>query len=207
MFNDMLASIESIAVDLTSRVNPSNGDKLVSNWITQTFGNRDVSADAVWVINGDRKEVSLRSWQPARYPDADMTSLVGDGESDRGQAGKIRSLYASRSIHQEIAEAEVLKVATYLVASFMTGLLPSAKRLSVESTVKASILDSWMQEYGLELESLTLINGDLEDEKSPAVVEAIKSVFLEQAEKFKAWDKNIGRGGNLADDAEAWLEL
>lgn len=196
MFHDMLAGIESIATEFNSYVNPETESKPMSNWVTQLFGNRPVSANATWTIDGESHEIEIRGFQPAR--DA-------DGNPDKGAAGDFRKLYASRGVSDDNVAQETLRFATYAVASFLSGQLPSPKRISAESTLKAEIVKFFKDDFGLELESLTLLDGNDSMTHEPESVYGVMSLFNANAQRIRdTWNQKQGRGRGDAGNID-WL--
>lgn len=196
MFNEMLAEIEVIATEFNSHRNPETDSKPMSNWVTQLFGNRPVSATAVWNLDGEESEIALDTWQPARDQ---------DGNPNKGSAGDFRKLYASRGVSDANARDEVLRFATYAAASFLSGRLPSPKGISAESTLKAEIVKAFQDKYGLELVSITLRDGDVEIAHAPDSVNGVMSLFNANADRIReTWPRVQGRGRGDAGNVD-WL--
>lgn len=148
----LLAAFLPVVTAIARKRNPANGKGLITNFPTQLFANREVSARAVWKVGKESREVRIDNWIPGRTP---------EGARDRSLGRVVWNKYASGDVKNP--EAEFWSFLTYLAASIATGVLPSPARPSGESTTKAAILRAMLAGTGVSLESIVLIGKTPED--------------------------------------------
>lgn len=194
----LLMQVESLGREFARRRNPATDSPPMTNWTTQLFGNRPVSASATWEL-GDREfKVEIDKFMPARDEKNNPVKKY---------AGTIRKIWASGKLADDKVVDELLQGATYFVTSCMTGQLPSPKRLSAESTLKGHVLAAWAAGGNLELKALTIHGDDgAEMTYKPDRVSAFVSTFDDNARHvLETWNVANGRGGGNLEEMDFLL--
>lgn len=181
------------------KVSPVTDRKVITNIPTQILANRVMSSKVTYRKGNESITVELNDFYPAR--DLESGVLI------KGLAGQFYADYRTGNLPDDrIALREFWSLLSYFASCMLTGQLPTPVKPSGQSTIMSQFIKVWMNENGLEVESVEIVGrNDSRMVYSGDDFENVYKAFDSNATRiFDTWHDRVGKGGNKAGQIE-WV--
>lgn len=181
-------AFNSVLGEFNVKRNPINGNKLITNPITQTLADNAHTFEVSYLLKGGNVKLVKRSnWIPSRNE---------QGEKARDLARETATAYRTglQKNSDKECEKELWSLLSFFIVCCVRGQLPTPEKRSGASTIRSRFVDFWLKRMHVKIDSVVLVGSKGQRITYGAKhVNNILETFRINADDILAnWDTSIG---------------